>query len=128
MTSSQMRYYSNNYPGGFEQTTDFLGIIQSISPLTRVGALCFIFGKIMGILALPAAFIPALNLFVVPLVIIWGSMVFTAIALCSVDHYRKRRAETDNEKITTRHDNQNSELLGIETEEPVIIPLSIGRT
>ena len=125
MTSSQIRYYRNNYNAVYDQPRDFLEIIHSISPLTRVGALCFIFGKLMGILALPAAFIPSLNMFVVPLVIIWGSMVFTAIGLCSIDHYRKKRNEAAPQETTSEtYEQHESEALdAIET----IIPLSVSR-
>ena len=104
MTYSQMRTYSR-YQATYKQPKDFIEIIRSISPLTRVGALCFVFGKLMGILALPAAFIPSLGMFVVPLVIIWGSLVFTAIVLCSIDHYRKKRIES--QEAHTRLDLQD---------------------
>ncbi len=129
MTASQIRRYSRGYQAIGNEPADFITVIQSISPLTRVGALCFIFGKVMGILAIPAAFIPSLNLFVVPLVIIWGSMVFTAIILCSADHYRKKKAEA---RTTSRPASRVDEEVGTtldrreggEEIEPVIIPLA----
>jgi hypothetical protein len=127
MTSSQIRYYRNNVNAVYEQPCDFFEIIHSISPLTRVGALCFIFGKFMGILALPAAFIPSLNMFVVPLVIIWGSMVFTAIGLCSIDHYRKKKNEPELQTTKDTHEQQESKPLPLYEEEAVIIPLSVSQ-
>jgi len=134
MTSSQIRTYSRSYRAIGNEPADFIAIIQSISPLTRVGALCFVFGKLMGILAIPAAFIPALNAFVVPLVIIWGSMVFTAIILCSVDHYRKKRAGNSANKIVnpvfSKIDSPVTPISAPEnTEEtqPAIIPLITAR-
>jgi hypothetical protein len=132
MTSSQIRTYARGYRSLDNEPADFIAIIQSITPLTRVGALCFVFGKLMGILAIPAAFIPSLNLFVVPLVIIWGSMVFTAIVLCSVDHYRKKRAEAGRNGLTPPvHDTVEASLgdqVAEEESQPVIIPLMVSRS
>ena len=131
MTASQIRTYSRGYHAISNEPTDFITVIQSISPLTRVGALCFIFGKFMGILAIPAAFIPSLNLFVVPLVIIWGSMVFTAIILCSADHYRKKKAETTAGEVDNHAFAEiESRLSQPENEEemqPIVIPLIAAR-
>jgi len=72
-------------------------ILKNITPLTKIGALCFIAGKIFGVMAIPAVFIPSLNMFAIPLIICWGSLVVTTIVLCSVDHFiisKKRAAET----------------------------------
>ncbi len=132
MTASQIRRYSQGYQAIGNEPADFLAVIHAISPMTRVGALCFIFGKFMGILAIPAAFIPALNLFVIPLVIIWGSMVFTAIVLCSVDHYRKKKAEAGTETTLTKVGSGVTTTADIAEEsleiEPIIIPLATVRS
>jgi|GEM_PF-1754329 uncharacterized membrane protein (DUF106 family) len=79
------------------QDMDFIDILKNITPLTKIGALCFIAGKIFGVMAIPAVFIPSLNMFAIPLIICWGSLVVTTIVLCSVDHFiisKKRAAET----------------------------------
>ena len=76
-------------------------IIQSISFLTKLGALCLITGKFFMLIAVVGIFVPALNAYAVPCTIIWGSLVFTSIVLCSVDHYitrRKNAAATEVEK------------------------------
>jgi hypothetical protein len=125
MTYSQMRTYSR-YQGTYKQPKDFIEIIRSISPLTRVGALCFVFGKLMGILALPAAFIPSLSMFVVPLVIIWGSMVFTAIVLCSIDHYHKKRNESQEAHTKLSHQDIGPNHTDNEKDEVTFIPLKIN--
>ena len=76
-------------------------IIQSISFLTKLGALSLITGKIFMLVAITGIFVPALNAYAIPCTIIWGSLVFTSIILCSVDHYitrRKNAAGTEVEK------------------------------
>ncbi|MBN2332199.1 MAG: hypothetical protein JXO49_00735 [Deltaproteobacteria bacterium] len=75
-------------------------IVQSISFLTKLGALCLLTGKIFMVVAIAAVFIPALNAYAIPCTIIWGTLVSTTIILCSVDHYTKKHkaelaAETD---------------------------------
>ena len=66
-------------------------IIQSISFLTKLGALSLITGKFFMLVAVAGIFIPVLNAYAIPCTIIWGSLVFTSIILCSVDHYIARR-------------------------------------
>ena len=127
MTSSQLRYYRSNFNAVYDQPRDFLEIVHSISPLTRVGALCFIFGKLVGILALPAAFIPSLNILVVPLVIIWGGMVLTAICLCSVDHYRKQENESEHQQNSATETHVQPECDEIAEIGTVVIPLTVTR-
>ena len=90
MSPSQRRTYSHNYGYQNDDPADMLEVIQKIPTLTKIGAICLVMGKFMGIMAIPAAFIPSLNVLVVPLIIIWGSFVFLSVALCSVDHFRKR--------------------------------------
>ena len=78
-----------------------MGIIQSISFLTKLGALCLITGKLFMLVAVVGIFVPALNAYAIPCTIIWGSLVFASIILCSVDHYitrRKNAAGTEVEK------------------------------
>jgi hypothetical protein len=69
----------------------YMEIIQSISFLTKLGALCLITGKLFMFIAVAGIFVPALNAYAIPCTIIWGSLVFTSIILCSVDHYINRR-------------------------------------
>jgi len=66
-------------------------IIRSIGFLTKLGALSLITGKIFMLVAVAGIFVPALNAYAIPCTIIWGSLVFTSIILCSVDHYITRR-------------------------------------
>ncbi len=82
------------------QDVDFKNILKSITPLTKVGAGCFIAGKLFGILAIPAVFITSLNAFAIPLIICWGSLILTTIVVCSIDHFviSKRKAETAQSK------------------------------
>jgi len=79
---------------------DFRDVLKNISPLTKVGAGCFIAGKLFGVLAIPAVFIPSLNIFAIPLIICWGSLIFTTIVVCSFDHFviSKRNAEASQSK------------------------------
>lgn len=78
------------------ENVDFRNILKDISLLTKVGAGFFVAGKLFGILAIPAVFIPSLNIFVIPLIICWGSFIFATIVICSYDHFviSKRKAET----------------------------------
>ncbi len=82
------------------EDTDFRDVLKGISPLTKVGAGCFVAGKLFGILAIPAVFIPSLNIFAIPLIVCWGSLVFTTIVVCSFDHFviSKRNAEASQNK------------------------------
>ena len=74
-----------------KKQSSYLGIIQSISFLTKLGALCLITGKLFMLVAIVGIFVPALNAYAIPCTIIWGSLVFASIILCSVDHYITRR-------------------------------------
>jgi len=74
---------------------DFREVLQTITPLTKTGALCFVVGKVFGLLAITAVFVPALNIIAIPMVICWGGLVLTTIVLCSYDHFvvSKRRSK-----------------------------------
>ncbi len=137
MTPSQIRTYSRNYGYQDDDSADMLEIIQKIPTLTKIGAICLVMGKFMGIMAIPAAFIPSLNVLVVPLIITWGSFVFLSVALCSVDHFRKRKLETNQEKMDAisamidetpeLRDQLLDELDQQEEDSAVIIPLTVGQ-
>jgi hypothetical protein len=101
MSPSQNRTYSRNYGYQNDESTDIIELIQSIPTLTKIGAIFLFMGKFMGIMAIPAAFIPALNILVIPLIIAWGGLVFISITLCSVDHFQKKKLEAKKEKIDT---------------------------
>ena len=77
------------------EDTDFRDVLKGISPLTTVGAGCFVAGKLFGILAIPAVFIPSLNIFAIPLIVCWGSLVFTTIVVCSFDHFVISKKNTE---------------------------------
>ncbi len=84
-----------------KEKTSYMEIIQSISFLTKLGALCLIAGKFFMLIAITGIFVPTLNAYAIPCTIIWGSLVFTSIVLCSTDHYitrRKNAAGTEVEK------------------------------
>lgn len=137
MTPSQIRTYSRNYGYQNNDSADMLEVIRKIPTLTKIGAICLVMGKFMGIMAIPAAFIPSLNVLVVPLIVTWGSFVFLSVALCSVDHFRKRKLETNQEKMdaisamideTPELRDQLLDELDQQEEEPaVIIPLTVGQ-
>jgi hypothetical protein len=82
------------------EDTDFRDVLKGISPLTKVGAGCFVAGKLFGILAIPAVFIPSLNILAIPLIVCWGSLIFTTIVVCSFDHFviNKKNAEASQSK------------------------------
>ena len=136
MTPSQIRTYHRNYDHHSDNSTDILEIIQKIPTMTKIGAICLVMGKFFGILAIPAAFIPSLNILVVPLIITWGSFVFVSIALCSADHFRKKKLETNKEKMdaissmieesTELKDQLLHELDPQEERSATIIPLAVG--
>ncbi|MCD6532948.1 MAG: hypothetical protein J7L25_02570 [Deltaproteobacteria bacterium] len=131
MSPSQIRNYSRNHGYQNDESTDALEIIQSIPTLTKLGAIFLVMGKFMGIMAIPAAFIPALNMLVIPLVIAWGGMVFISIILCSVDHFQKKKIVANQEKRTSIstateniHELQENE---DKVENPtIIIPLTMS--
>ncbi len=137
MTPSQIRTYSRNYAHHSVNSTDILENIQKIPTLTKIGAICLVMGKFFGILAIPAAFIPSLNILVVPLIIVWGSFVFVSIALCSVDHFRKKKLESNKEKMDVissmieespeLKDQLLHELDQQEEYSATIIPLAVGQ-
>ena len=74
-----------------QKKSSYMEIIQSISFLTKLGALCLITGKLFMLVAIAGIFVPTLNAYAIPCIIIWGSLVFISIILCSVDHYIDRR-------------------------------------
>ncbi len=137
MSPSQTRTYSRNYRQPAPDAANFIETIQKIPVLTKIGALCLVMGKFFGIMAIPAAFIPALNILVIPFIVAWGGFVFIAIALCSVDHFHHKKLATSDDKLVTITDVPEStpQLLDQlrqrftkpETAEPVaIIPLAVG--
>lgn len=84
--------------GSPKEKISYMEIIQSISFLTKLGALCLITGKFFMIIAVAGIFVPALSAYAVPCTIIWGSLVFTSIVLCTTDHYiAKRKNATGSE-------------------------------
>lgn len=127
MTPSQIRSYSRSYNHQPREAADFLEIIQSIPTLTKLGAVFLVMGKFMGVMAIPAAFIPSLNVLVVPLIFAWGSLVFCAIGLCSVDHFRKKKAAqaAAEESLVSEESIELYEQL--ENQGAVIIPLAVGQ-
>ena len=138
MSPSQTRTYSRNYHQPTPDAADFLETIQKIPVLTKIGALCLIMGKFFGVMAIPAAFIPALNILVIPFIVAWGGFVFIAIALCSVDHFHHKKLATSEDKLVTITDaaetapqlidQTRDKLAKPEEDEPVvIIPLAVGR-
>ncbi|MBN2705848.1 MAG: hypothetical protein JXR89_05340 [Deltaproteobacteria bacterium] len=138
MTPSQIRTYSRNYDFQQKEAADFIEIVQSIPTLTRLGAVLLVMGKLMGVMAIPAAFIPSLNILVVPLIFAWGSLVFCSIALCSVDHFRKKKARSEKEQMeliatmieetpALREKLQEELENGHSNRSAVIIPLAVGQ-
>ena len=137
MTPSQIRTYSRNYGYQDNESGDMLEVIRKIPTLTKIGAIFLVMGKFMGIMAIPAAFIPSLNILVVPLIIAWGSFVFISIALCSVDHFRKKKLESNQEKMDAisamidetpeLRDQLLDELDQQKEDSAVIIPLAVGK-
>ncbi len=90
-------YQPANRTSGRE--VDVSGIISGLPTLTKIGGACLIAGKFVGLLAIPAVFIPALHSIGIILVITWGALVFTSIILCSYEHFRKKDHETTQEKV-----------------------------
>ncbi len=80
------------------QEVDLKRLLQTITPLTKIGAVCFVAGKLCGILAITAVFIPQLNAFAIPLVICWGGLILTTIIVCSYDHFVVSRRRLDEEE------------------------------
>ncbi|MBN2332200.1 MAG: hypothetical protein JXO49_00740 [Deltaproteobacteria bacterium] len=78
--------------------TDFKDLLKSISPLTKIGAVCFVIGKLTGVLAIPAVFIPSLNAFAIPLIICWGTLILATIVICSVDHFVVKKRQLGSEQ------------------------------
>ena len=83
---------------------DLEKIINQVPVLTKLGGACLVCGKFVGVLAIPAVFIPELNSLAIFLVISWGGLVFTSIALCSYEHFRKKSVQTDEEKLALIND------------------------
>ncbi|MBN2705991.1 MAG: hypothetical protein JXR89_06095 [Deltaproteobacteria bacterium] len=97
MERPQVRGYSR--PSHNLEARDFATIISKVPPLTQMGAVCLICGKFVGLLAVPAVFIPALNSLAIFLVCSWGGLVFCAIALCSYEHFREKKVSDNQEKM-----------------------------
>ena len=82
------RAYLSSYSEYYAQKKVSVGeILEDITFLTKLGALCLLTGKIFMVVAIAAVFVPLLNGYAVTCTVIWGSLVFTSIVLCSVDHY-----------------------------------------
>ncbi|MEA3240273.1 MAG: hypothetical protein U9P37_01625, partial [Pseudomonadota bacterium] len=64
--------YGNYLP---EKKISSMEIIQSISFLTKLGALSLITGKFFMLVAIAGIFVPTLNAYAIPCTIIWGSLV-----------------------------------------------------
>ncbi|HDS16977.1 MAG TPA: hypothetical protein ENN66_10330 [Proteobacteria bacterium] len=96
---SRPRVRGYNHPGQDLKIDDIASLISKVPPLTQLGALCLISGKFVGLLAIPVVFIPALNSLAIFLVITWGGLVFTSIALCSYEHFREKKTSTEKEKL-----------------------------
>ena len=99
MERPRVRGYRPVYGPAAQKQTDIISIIATIPPLTRVGGVCLIAGKFVGLLAVPAVFIPSLHSIGIILVITWGALVFTSIVLCSYEHFRSTKVESKTEKI-----------------------------
>ena len=97
MNNPQVRGYRNPYRN--LSPIDVGNFIEKIPHFTKIGGVCLITGKFVGLLAIPAAFIPSLNSIAIILVITWGALVFTSIALCSYEHFREKKVETEAEKM-----------------------------
>ena len=134
MSPSQIRSYNRNYSQYNTDAADFLEIIQKIPTLTKMGAICLVMGKFMGVMAIMVAFIPELNILVAPLVIAWGSFVLIAIVLCSTDHFRQKKlaeskqTKTITNKLLTEQTNSlQAEIDFVEKSDSIaVIPLLIG--
>ncbi|MCK5681282.1 hypothetical protein KAI46_10785 [bacterium] len=126
MSPSQARTYSRNYSQHTADTdaADFLELIQQISVLTKIGAVCLVMGKFFGIMAIPAAFIPALNILVFPLIVMWGGFVILSIVLCSVDHFRKKKL-ADNAEAAPQLQHELEKQ--VSDAPAIIIPLAVGQ-
>jgi uncharacterized membrane-anchored protein len=135
MSPSQIRSYSRNYSQYNTDAADFLEIIQKIPTLTKMGAICLVMGKFMGVMAIMVAFIPELNILVAPLVIAWGGFVLIAIVLCSTDHFRQKKQVNSKKKLAAadriaaeQASKLCPEIEPTEESEPVVvIPLAIGQ-
>ncbi len=129
MSPSQIRSYSRTYSQYNSDSVDFLEIVQKIPTLTKIGALCLVMGKFMGVMAIMVAFIPELNVLVAPLVMAWGGFVFIAIVLCSTDHFRQKKSANNIEEQAVA-DELETELTHDQNESDVpvtVIPLIIGQ-
>ncbi len=100
MNRPRVRGYQPVYNSSLQKQTDIISIVSSIPPLTRVGGVCLIAGKFVGLLAIPAVFIPSLQSIGIILVITWGALVFTAIVLCSYEHFRNQKIDTETAKMS----------------------------
>ena len=76
---------------------NYKNILETITPLTKIGIVIFIIGKIIGIITVPVVFIPTLQMFAVPLIVCWGTCVIVTIIICSYDHFKKPKQNYDNE-------------------------------
>ena len=84
--------------GSGQNQADLAGIISKLPTLTKIGGGCLIAGKFVGLLAIPAVFIPALHSIGIILIITWGSLVFASIVLCSYEHFRQKKTSGSREQ------------------------------
>ena len=77
---------------------NFSEIVKQLPIRTKIGGSCLIAGKFVGLLAIPTVFIPSLHIFGIILVIIWGGLVFTAITLCTYEHFHSTQCKSDEKK------------------------------
>ncbi len=87
----------SSYNNRIRDHIDYKNIYASITPLTRIGIIIFVIGKIFGIIVLPTIFIPSLQILAIPLIICWAGCVITTIVICSYDHYNKLKSINNNE-------------------------------
>lgn len=86
---SQYSHYLSAYgpPATPQQRPRFAEVMQNVGVLTKIGALCLVTGKLFMIVSVAAVFVPGLQAWAVPCLVVWGSLVTTTIILCTVDHY-----------------------------------------
>jgi hypothetical protein len=72
--------------------------MQHVGILTKIGTLCLVIGKLFMIVAVAAIFVPGLQAWAVPGLVVWGSLVTTTIILCTVDHYLVSPKKTGSDK------------------------------
>jgi hypothetical protein len=77
----------------------FSEIVKQLPIRTKIGGSCLIAGKFVGVLAIPTVFIPSLHIFGIVLVIIWSGLIFTAITLCTYEHFHNDQGANEKSQI-----------------------------